>query len=157
MRLRAINVPLRQASKGHSRPLVAAKLAENQAQTPMSSNSSQADSAGSIPVTRSTREYCCSRTECEASSSCETRGFQSTAGPLWATHFHHGAHPSVSEGRSACPVVFSGSPVLPTSPKLCLRHNYELDVNGLNSTPRRNSTSDPRHAPACQTLRCPSG
>jgi hypothetical protein len=32
-RLRAINVPLRQASKGHSRPLVAAKLAGNQAPT----------------------------------------------------------------------------------------------------------------------------
>ena len=33
-RLRAINVPLRQASKGHSRPLVAAKLAGSQAPTP---------------------------------------------------------------------------------------------------------------------------
>jgi len=32
VRLRAINVPLRQASEGYSRPLVAAKLAENQAQ-----------------------------------------------------------------------------------------------------------------------------
>jgi hypothetical protein len=31
--LRAINVPLRGASKGHSRPLVAAKPARNQAQT----------------------------------------------------------------------------------------------------------------------------
>jgi hypothetical protein len=28
--------------------------------------------------------------------------------------------------------MFPGSPVLPTSPKACLRHNYELDVNGLN-------------------------
>jgi hypothetical protein len=28
--------------------------------------------------------------------------------------------------------MFSGCPVLPTSPKSCLRHNYELDVNGLN-------------------------
>ena len=33
-RLRAINVPLRQASKRHSRPLRTAKLAGNQAQTP---------------------------------------------------------------------------------------------------------------------------
>jgi hypothetical protein len=33
-RLRAINVPLRQASKGHSRPLGTTKLAKNQAQTP---------------------------------------------------------------------------------------------------------------------------
>jgi hypothetical protein len=33
IRLRAINVPLRQASKGHSRPPVAAKLAGNQAHT----------------------------------------------------------------------------------------------------------------------------
>ena len=33
-RLRAINVPLRQASQGHSRPLGTEKLAKNQAQTP---------------------------------------------------------------------------------------------------------------------------
>src|ERR1035437_5090386 len=33
-RLRAINGPLRQASKGHSRPLGTARLAKNQAQTP---------------------------------------------------------------------------------------------------------------------------
>jgi hypothetical protein len=33
-RLRAINVPLRQASQGHSRPHVAAKLAKSPAQTP---------------------------------------------------------------------------------------------------------------------------
>jgi len=26
----------------------------------------------------------------------------------------------------------SGSPVRPTSPKSCLRHNYEVDVNGAN-------------------------
>ena len=26
----------------------------------------------------------------------------------------------------------SSSPVLPTSRKSCLRHNYEHDVNGLN-------------------------
>ena len=35
----------------------------------MSSNGSQADSAGSIPVTRSTREKCCSISELEGSSS----------------------------------------------------------------------------------------
>jgi hypothetical protein len=28
--------------------------------------------------------------------------------------------------------MFSGCTVLPTSPKSCLRHNHELDVNGLN-------------------------
>ena len=32
-RLRGINVPLRQASKGHSRPLGTARLAKNQAHT----------------------------------------------------------------------------------------------------------------------------
>jgi hypothetical protein len=33
---------------------------------------------------------------------------------------------------SCSPAVrFSGSPVLPTSPKSRLPHNYELDVNGL--------------------------
>jgi hypothetical protein len=31
VRLRAINVPLRRASKGHSRPLETTKLAKNQA------------------------------------------------------------------------------------------------------------------------------
>jgi len=49
---------------------------------------SQADSAGSIPVTRSKREKRCSIRELEDSSSLLIRGFGSVLGPLWATLIH---------------------------------------------------------------------
>jgi len=46
----------------------------------MSSNSSQADSAGSIPVTRSTREKCCSTSESDWISQAGQRSFASENG-----------------------------------------------------------------------------
>jgi hypothetical protein len=104
----------------------------------MSSHSSQADSAGSIPVTRSTHERCCSRTELEDSSSlriCVSVQAQATLGH---TYPQFRTHPSASQDAqlipSSPPVRFPG---LPTSPGECLR-KYELDVNGLNYNAAKN-------------------
>jgi hypothetical protein len=82
-------------------------------------NSSQADSAGSIPVTRSMLEYCCSRTAFGNSRSLPSLSFGPRAG-------HFGPHSSTPRdslfrfrGRSACSVVFSGlfgSPVFQCHP-----------------------------------------
>jgi hypothetical protein len=70
----------------------------------MSSSSSQADSAGSIPVTRSTREKRCNKIELEDS------------------------------GPPACSVMFSGCAFSGSSnlTQVGSPRNYELDVNGLN-------------------------
>jgi len=54
-----------------------------------SMSNSQAGSAGSIPVTRSKREYCYSRVQFEAFSSCGTRVFSPQPG-------HFGPHNSTS-------------------------------------------------------------
>jgi hypothetical protein len=55
-------------------------------------------------------------------------------GPLWATDIHTPGltlklQKTLSLFRQV-PAVYS--PVLPTSPTGCPRHNYEVDVNGLN-------------------------
>src|SRR5664280_2532418 len=113
---------------------------------PMSSNSSQADSAGSIAVTRSTLEYYCSRAVFENSGLCRIRVSVLARATLGHTYPHLGTHPSASEDAQLVPscspaVRFSG---LPTSPRACLR-KYELNVNGLNYNA---ANSDPLHAPA---------
>jgi len=56
-------------------------------------------------------------------------------GPLWATDIHTpGLTLKLQKTLSLFRHVLrpSCSPVLPTSPKGCPRHNYELDVNRLN-------------------------
>ena len=100
---------------------------------------SQADSAGSIPVTRSTREKRCSTIELEDSSFLLIRVFGPCSG-------HYGPHISTVQDssfsftrRSAYSVMFSASSV-PRSPNVtreCLR-KYELDVNGLNYNAAKN-------------------
>jgi hypothetical protein len=80
---------------------------------PMSSNSSQADSTGSIPVTRSRHEKRCSRGELEDSSPLRIYVSGPCAGhfgPHLSTPWHS---PFRFRGRSASSVTFSrfGSPV----------------------------------------------
>src|ERR1035437_8789967 len=88
---------------------------------------SQADSAGSIPVTRSTREYCYSRTEFEASQFLRTHVSVHSRATLGHTlpprHSPFSFRRTLSLFRHV--LRLSGSPVLPTSPKSCLLHNYE--------------------------------
>ena len=101
--------------------------------SPMSSNSSQADSAGSIPVTRSTHEKRCSRIELENSSPppiCVSVPCSGHCGPQISTPRDS---PSNFRRRSACSVMFPGCPVLRffqrrlgESPRIRAR------VNGLN-------------------------
>src|SRR5664280_2955276 len=65
------SVPLTCLTAGIQGTLQAARGRETRREpstNPMSSNSSQADSAGSIPVTRSTREKHCSTSESDCSS-----------------------------------------------------------------------------------------
>jgi len=106
---------------------------------------SQADSAGSIPVTRSTREKRCSRTELEALRPLPMRVSGPRAGhfgPHLSTPLHS---PFRFRGRSACSAKFSGCSVLPSSnlTEACLR-KCERDLNGLNySVAKINATSDP--------------
>jgi hypothetical protein len=106
---------LRAITAGIQGTLQAARGRETRSEpstNPMSSNSSQADSAGSIPVTRSIRERRCSRGEFEDSSSpliCDSVHARATLGQRYP---HLDTHPSVSEGRSACSVMFSSCPVL---------------------------------------------
>src|SRR5664279_4508472 len=112
-------------------------------------NSSQADSAGSIPVTRSTREKRCSRTIFE--------GFRSVSDPRFGPRpGHFGPHlstprhsPSASEDAQLVPscspaVRFSA---LPTSPGRLRK--FELDLDGLTyNAAEKDATSDPMQAPA---------
>jgi len=97
---------------------------------PMRSSSSQADSAGSIPVTRSMLEYRCSRTVFENSRSLPDHVSVLARATLGHTYPHLGTHPSASEDAQLVPSCSPAvcSPVLPTSPKGCPRHNYEPDV-----------------------------
>jgi hypothetical protein len=100
----------------------------------MSSNSSQADSAGSIPVTRSKHEKRCSTGEFEDSSS-PLICIRSMLGPLWATDIHTST--LTLQFQKDAQLVLSCSPAVrfcgsPTSPKSCLRHYFELEVNGPN-------------------------
>ena len=70
-----------------------------------------------------------------------------TLGPLWATLIHTSAltfrlRRTLSLFRHD--LRPSDSSVLSTPPKESPRHNYELDVNGLNYDGARNETSDSR-------------
>ena len=96
-------------------------------------NSSQADSAGSIPVTRSTREKRCSGIELEDSSPppiCVSVPCSGHYGPQISTPRDS---PSSFRRRSACSVMLSGCPVL----RFFQRRQGESPqirgrVNGLN-------------------------
>ena len=85
---------------------------------------SQADSAGSIPVTRSIREDSCSRTELvdfDSLGICVSGHARATLGHRYP---HLDTHASVSEGRSACSVMFPSYPFSGSSnpPKSCISH-----------------------------------
>src|SRR5450759_5022128 len=77
----------------------------------MRSSSSQADSAGSIPVTRSMLEYRCSRTVFENSRSLPDHVSVQARATLGHTYPHLGAHPSASEDAQLVP---SCSPAVPS-------------------------------------------
>ena len=94
---------------------------------------SQADSAGSIPVTRSTREKRCNTSESVDSRPLPIRAFGPCAGhigPQISTPRHSS---SVQKDAQLVPSRSPAvrSPVLPTAPRVCLS-KHELDVNGLN-------------------------
>jgi hypothetical protein len=63
---------------------------------------------------------------------------------LGHTYPHLGTHPSASEDAQLVPLCSptTCSRILPTSPKGCPRHDYELDVTGSTTTARK-ETSDP--------------
>ena len=128
-RSRAVRVQQAGVKTDHSRPRQIGPRSVDGG----SVSDSQADSAGSIPVTRSMLEYRCSRTVFESSGSLPNPYFGLCLG-------HCGPQLSTPRdslisfrGRSACSVMFSAVRFtsLPTSPWECLR-KYELDVNGLN-------------------------
>jgi hypothetical protein len=77
---RALCVPKRPATHGQSRPHAASAhrmiIPRNTGNWPYQVDS-QADSAGSIPVTRSTREKCCSTSEFDCISQAGQRSFAS--------------------------------------------------------------------------------
>ena len=81
---------------------------------------SQADSAGSIPVTRSTREKRCNTSTFDDSSSLRIRTFGLLRATLGHTYPHLGTRLQPQEDAQLVPHVLrpSGSPVLPTSPKV---------------------------------------
>src|ERR1019366_147458 len=93
---------------------------------------SQADSAGSIPVTRSIREQRCNTSESVDSRPLPIPAFGPCAGhigPQISTPQH-----SSSVQKDAPPVPSRSPavrPVFPTAPRVYLR-KHELDVNGLN-------------------------
>jgi len=113
-------------------------------------NSSQADSAGSIPVTRSMFEYRYSRIRFENSFPLPNQCFGPRPG-------HFGPHLSTPGdsslrfiGRLACSVIFSGCSVLRSSnvTRTCLG-KFELDLNGLNYNVAENdATSEPVRRPS---------
>jgi len=73
--------------------------------------------------------------------------FRSTRGPLWATLIHTSGSSNnfrVTLSLFRHDLRPSDSPVLSTSPKGSPRHNYELDVSGLNYDGARNETSAPQ-------------
>ena len=93
---------------------------------------SQADSAGSIPVTRSVREKRGSRTELVDSRPCQSMLSVLAWATLGHTYPHLGTHLSGSEDAQLLPSRSPAS-VLRSSKvtRVCLR-NHELNVNGLN-------------------------
>ena len=124
---RALRVQQSRVKTGHSPP---GQIRPRERRSRAVSDS-QADSAGSIPVTRSIREKRCSRSALE--------DFMFSADPCFDPCSGH-RYPHLDTTLefqkdaqlvpSCSPAV--RSPVLPNSPKSCPRHNYELDVNGLN-------------------------
>jgi hypothetical protein len=124
---------------------------------------SQADSAGSIPVTRSMLEYRCNRTVFDKFSSLPNPCFgprPGHSGPHLSTPRHS---PFSFRGRSACSVIFSGCSVFRSSnvTRACLR-KFELDLNGLNYNVAENdATSEPVRRPSALDaevpVRSPSG
>ena len=123
---------------------------------------SQADSAGSIPVTRSTREKRCSTDELDGSSPPPIRASRACAGhcgPHLSTPRHS---PFRFRRRSACSVMLSGSP---TAPRTCfasrdrgewarleLRDDVASKSGGVTlDRPRRPASRDRHRGPP----RCP--
>ena len=111
-------------------------------------NSSQADSAGSIPVTRSIREKCCSRTELEDSRSlplCVSGSGTGHCGPHLSTPRDPPSGSEDAQLVSSCSPA--GSPVLQHHPRGVSASTRSM-CTGSRTAQRRNATSDPMHAPA---------